>query len=64
MHKRLCDIADITMGQSPKSSTYNQNGEGLPFLQGRTTFGNKYPLLNTWTTRWNKECAEGDILFR
>lgn len=31
-------IAKITMGQSPKSSTYNTNNEGLPLLNGATDF--------------------------
>ena len=51
------------MGQSPKSSAYNSEGVGLPFLQGRTTFGDKYPFFDTWTTEWNKEAKQGDILF-
>ncbi len=33
----------LTMGQSPPSSTYNEHGEGLPFFQGRTDFGFRYP---------------------
>ena len=32
------EIAKITMGQSPKSSTYNTNNEGLPLLNGATDF--------------------------
>jgi len=36
-------IANIIMGQSPDSSTYNNHGEGLPFLQGVTEFGSIYP---------------------
>ena len=31
------------MGQSPPGSTYNDDGEGLPFFQGRTDFGFRYP---------------------
>lgn len=63
MFAKLSDIAAVTMGQSPKSSAYNSNQEGLPFLQGRTTFGDKYPYFDTWTTEWNKEANKGDILF-
>ena len=29
---KLKDVANITMGQSPKSEYYNQEGEGTPFL--------------------------------
>lgn len=63
MNKKLIDIADITMGQSPKSSAYNSEGNGMPFLQGRTTFGDKYPSFDTWTTEWNKEALPNDLLF-
>lgn len=37
------DIADLIMGQSPPSSTYNDKGMGLPFLQGKAEFGEMYP---------------------
>lgn len=63
MLAKFSDIAIVTMGQSPKSSAYNSNKDGLPFLQGRTTFGDKYPYFDTWTTEWNKEANKGDILF-
>ena len=63
MQYKLSDISIITMGQSPKSSAYNSQQQGLPLLQGRTTFGEKYPYFDTWTTEWNKEANAGDILF-
>ena len=34
---------DLTMGQSPPGDTYNENGEGLPFFQGKKDFGFRYP---------------------
>jgi type I restriction enzyme S subunit len=33
----------LIMGQSPPGETYNEKGEGLPFFQGRTDFGARYP---------------------
>ena len=63
MHKLLKEIAIITMGQSPKSSCYNTIGVGLPFLQGRTTFGRIYPFYDTWSSEWNKTALPNDILF-
>ena len=63
MLKSLKDIAQITMGQSPKSTCYNSLKLGMPFLQGRTTFGRTYPSYDTWTTEWNKEALPNDILF-
>jgi len=57
------EIVKITMGQSPKSESYNNKGIGLPFLQGRTTFGRLHPYFDTWTTQYNKVANKGDILF-
>ena len=42
IEKRLDDIADITMGQSPLSQSYNIDKKGLPFYQGKTEFGDIY----------------------
>lgn len=63
MKCKLSDISIITMGQSPKSSSYNKIQNGLPFLQGSTTFGDTYPYFDIWTSDWNKEANIGDILF-
>ena len=60
---RLYEIATIIMGQSPKSSAYNNYGMGIPFMQGKTTFGRIYPYIDTWTTEWNKIAIPNDILF-
>ena len=59
---KLKDIASVTMGQSPDSKYYNSNQEGLPFLQGRTTFGRIYPYYDTWASQYNKVAQDGDIL--
>ena len=41
--KALGECVNLTMGQSPPGSTYNEQGEGLPFFQGRSDFGFRYP---------------------
>jgi len=61
--KPLSDIADITMGQSPKSIYYNQDGNGLPFHQGVTNFGVRFPTHETYCTVQNRLAQPGDILF-
>lgn len=58
----LNNFTDITMGQSPKSDTYNENGEGVPFFQGKAEFGIKYPKIKKWCTMPNKMADKGDIL--
>lgn len=62
MKCKLSEIAIITMGQSPKGSSYNANKEGKPFLQGRKTFGRMYSYIDTWTTEPNRMAQKGSIL--
>lgn len=59
---KLSEFANIKMGQSPKGDTYNSNKDGIPFLQGRKTFGRLYPTIDTWTTNPIKIANENDIL--
>ena len=61
--KPLGEIADITMGQSPKSIYYNEEGNGLPFHQGVTNFGVRFPSHETYCTVQNRLAEPGDILF-
>ena len=62
MRYKLSDIADVTMGQSPKSEFYNSEGNGIPFLQGNRTFGDRYPTFDTWTTSPTKIAEAGDVI--
>jgi len=59
---RLGDVAKITMGQSPPSETYNVNGKGLPFLQGKAEFGEIYPTPVKYCSRPLKVASQEDIL--
>lgn len=58
----LADAADLVMGQSPKSEFYNDEGIGLPFHQGVTNFGNRYPEHKKWCTQEGRIAEEGDVL--
>ncbi len=62
MKCKLSDIAIVTMGQSPKGDTYNNQGNGMPFLQGNRTFGDRYPVFDTWTTSPTKIAEAGDVI--
>ena len=62
MKFKLEDIAEVTMGQSPKSQYYNTEGKGTPFLQGNRTFGFKRPTFDTYTTLVTKEAKAGDVI--
>jgi len=61
--KSLSKIANITMGQSPKSIYYNEDGNGLPFHQGVTNFGVRFPSHKTYCAVQNRIAEPGDILF-
>ena len=52
----------LTMGQSPPGSTYNQSGDGLPFFQGRTDFGFRFPSRRVFCTAPARLAEAGDTL--
>lgn len=54
--------AEIIMGQSPESEFYNQTGDGILFMQGIRTFGEKFPTFDTWTTKITKLAKAGSVL--
>lgn len=60
--KPLNKISKITMGSSPKSSAYNENGVGLPLLQGNADIKNRLSTPRVFTSQITKECDIGDIL--
>ena len=59
----LYQIADVVMGQSPKSEYYNQVGEGLPFHQGVGSYGNRFVSDETYSTSFTRIAEAGSILF-
>jgi len=61
--KKLKDVCQLTMGQSPKSEFYNQIGEGQPFHQGVTDFGDRFPTDRLFCTVEGRVAEAGDILF-
>ena len=58
----LSDVANITMGQSPDGSSYNEDGEGIIFYQGSTDFGLRFPDIRQYTTSPSRYANKGDIL--
>lgn len=62
LNTNLGNVCQITMGQSPPGSTYNKNSKGLPFFQGKTEFGVKFPSIKQWCTHPKKVAEPGDIL--
>lgn len=58
----LRDIANITMGQSPDGASYNEDGIGTVFYQGRAEFGARFPSNRLFTTEPKRMAAKGDVL--
>ena len=58
----LSDVAEITMGQSPAGSSYNEEGAGIIFYQGRGEFGWRFPKRRLYTTEPKRLACEGDVL--
>ncbi len=61
--KTIGDVCKVIAGQSPEGKFYNDNGNGLPFYQGKKEYGEKYiSEPTTWTTKVTKEAEANDIL--
>ena len=58
----LCEVAEIIMGQSPESESYNDKGAGIPFYQGKSDFGEVYPTVRMYCTSPKKIAMADDIL--
>lgn len=56
------DSFHLTMGQSPPGSTYNEDGNGMPFFQGRTDFGFRYPENRKYCTQPTRIAERDDTL--
>lgn len=60
--KRLGDVAQIAMGQSPSSLNYNTTGIGLPLIQGNADIHNRKTIKRIFTTQITKRGKSGDVL--
>ncbi len=58
----LSEVAHIIMGSSPKSEAYNDNGLGLPLIQGNADIKCRVSCPRVYTSDITKECTHGDIL--
>lgn len=59
---KLSDIAEITMGQSPDGKSYNEDGIGTVFYQGRAEFGTRFPTRRLFTTEPKRIAKKLDTL--
>ncbi len=58
----ISDEFNLTMGQSPPGSTYNEEGYGLPFFQGRRDFGHRFPTNRIFCTEPKRFAEQDDTL--
>lgn len=61
-YRKLDEICNIIMGQSPDSKSYNYEGLGLPFFQGNADFGDMYPTKRVWCTLPTKVVEPNTLL--
>ena len=60
--RSLGECFRLTMGQSPPGNTYNDRSDGLPFFQGRSDFGFRFPENRKFTTAPTQIAQPGDTL--
>lgn len=60
--KTIDECYSVVMGQSPKGETYNENGNGTLFFQGRAEFDWRFPIPRLYTTDPKRMAKKGDVL--
>ena len=60
--KRLGEVANISMGASPKSASYNDQRIGLPLIQGNADIKDRKSSPRLFASQITRECWVGDIL--
>ncbi|HMQ87042.1 MAG TPA: restriction endonuclease subunit S [Flavilitoribacter sp.] len=65
VERKLGEVCEIVMGQSPSGASYNSEGIGIPLINGPVEFGAR-PFSETikskWTTEPTKLCQKGDLI--
>jgi type I restriction enzyme S subunit len=56
------DAFNLVMGQSPPGNTYNEEGFGLPFYQGRVDFGFRFPSRRVFCSAPTRRGKVNDTL--
>lgn len=61
--KKMSQVANVIMGQSPKSEFYNSEKKGLPFHQGVGSYGVRFVMDNIYSTSYTRIAEPNSILF-
>ena len=59
---KLSDIATIHMGQSPSSKSYNDEGQGLPLIQGNLDLQDGRLTPRMYASEITQQCEAGDVI--
>ena len=60
--RRLGDICQVTMGQSPNGSTYSDEPSDYILVQGNADLKDGWVYPRTWTTQKTKTAQAGDLI--
>lgn len=60
--RKLDDVCQITMGQSPDGSTYSEQPSDYILIQGNADLKNGWVEPRIWTTRKTKTASAGDLI--
>ncbi len=60
--KTLGEVAIVTMGQSPASSSYNDKEDGVYLIQGNADINGRITNPRQWTNEPTKKCESGDLI--
>ena len=58
----LSEIANVVMGQSPSSNAYNDQGLGMPLVQGNLDISNGKTTPRLYTAEFNQTTGKGNII--
>lgn len=61
--KTLSQVANVIMGQSPKSEFYNSEKKGLPFHQGVGSYGVRFVMDDIYSISYTRIAEPNSILF-
>lgn len=60
--RKLGDIVQITMGQSPNGETYSEEPSTYILVQGNADLNNGWVVPRVWTTQLTKQADKGDLI--
>jgi len=60
--KPITSVAEVVMGQSPKGDTYNDEGKGIPLVNGPVEFGSYHTKKIKWTNAPTRMSCNRDLI--